>query len=113
MKKFLILALICFIACSTETCQDRTVAPEVAEDCFGRLTEVGSNCCLIQVLAEGKDRRTMCFDYDKDISVDDIYRALSETYTKQGHVLENVVCPDDQHAGFIKVGLLLLAAFLL
>ena len=96
MKKFLILALVYFIACSTdvETCQDKSVTPIVAEDCFERLTEVGVNCCFIQVLAEGVDRQ-------------------SDTYTKEGHVLENVVCPADQHAGYLKAGLLLLAAFLL
>ena len=114
MKKFLILALVYFIACTSdvETCQDKSV-PVVAEDCFERLTEVGVNCCFIQVLAEGVDRQSMCYDYDKSIWVEDIVQVLSDTYTRQGHVLENVVCPADQHAGYIKAGLLLLAAFLL
>ena len=115
MKKFLILALVYFIACSTdvETCQDKSVTPVVAEDCFERLTEVGENCCFIQVLAEGVDRQSMCYDYDKSIRVEEIVQVLSDTYSREGHILENVVCPADQHAGYLKAGLLLLAAFLL
>ena len=119
MKKFLILCLAYFIACSTDveiTCQDKTTVPLTSEDCFTRLTQVGYNCCFIQVLVNsgvGQESRYMCYDYDKTIRVEDIADTLSRTYSEQGHALEKVVCPYDQHAGYIKAGLLLLVALLL
>ena len=119
MKKFLILCLAYFIACSTDpetSCQDKTIVPLTSEDCFERLTQVGYNCCYIQVLVNQgatQESQSMCYDYDKTIRVEDIADTLSRAYAEQGHSLEKVVCPYDQHAGYIKAGLLLLVALLL
>ena len=119
MKAFLFLCLVYFIACSTDvetTCQDKSLVPLTSEDCFARLTQVGYNCCYIQVLvnsAYGQETQAMCYDYDKVIRVEEIADALTKTYAPDGHTLEKVVCPYDQHAGYIKAGLLLLVALLL
>ena len=128
MKKILVLlSLIYFISCATEYCAQLKEVKE-ANDCLTSSVEKETNnCCFVTVEASGKNVNA-CFETDKTYTLDQIRKALTEQYKKDGQTLVDLKCPSDQgeqptpaptpeptptKSSYLKEGILLLTAFLL
>ena len=113
MKSILVLlSLIYFISCSTETCNSVQDA-QSANDCFSTpVADTNNYCCYIQVktnVPTGAVTSRVCFEYNKSLSIDEIKTALINQYKQTNQELEDFRCK----GSYLKAGLLLLTAFLL
>lgn len=90
LKSFILLSLIYLISskldCNSDELADNSNA------CFNRVVAKDKHCCYEKVsTSSGSIGR--CYEYSKDISLDDLRKGLAEYYAKEGYKLEDVFCP--------------------
>ena len=113
MKRILVLlSLIYFISCSTETCND-VKDPQNPNECFSTpVVDSNDYCCYIKVrqyIGTQYQYGSICYEYNKGLSLDEVKNTLINYYTNKGQELEDFRCK----GSYLKAGLLLLTAFLL
>ena len=109
MKKILLaLSLIYLAFCGTLSCGDETTTPSKASDCLERTPTTNDlACCYGKFTVMGFTTQG-CFEMAKGLNADEIKKKIQE-HAQGLATIEDFSCS----GSYLKIGLLLLAAFLL
>ena len=109
MKKILLVLSLLYLAfCETLSCKDESKAPSKASDCLQRTPSTNDlTCCYGKFTALGLTSQA-CFELEKGLNSDEIKKKMQE---EGGGLItiEDFSC----RGSYLKMGLLLLATFLL
>ena len=107
-KNLLALSLLYLPFCGTLSCLDNSTIPSKASDCLQRTPSTNNLiCCYIKVSVFNLTS-TACYEIAKRINSDEIKKKIKEE-GKGLVTIEDFSCS----GSYLKIGILLLAAFLL
>ena len=111
MKKILLALSLLYLAfCETLSCLGGST-PSQASDCIQRTPKSNDNMCCYAKYKYGQQNLKGCCDVPKALSTDEIKKQLIEKFQQEypGITIEDFSCS----GSYLKIGLLLLTAFLL